>query len=109
MDNSDAFITLREAGQKSGYHPDYLSSLIRQGKLQGRKLGKTWVTTDAEVRRFLNGAAMTAADDLILCRLQSRSPVARCITVGLIILAVLLGLLAAYLIGFRNAMSGFRT
>jgi hypothetical protein len=51
--NLDDVITLREAGQMSGYHPDYLSFLIRNGKLQGQKLGKTWVTSQSEVRRFL--------------------------------------------------------
>ena len=109
MDDPNALITLRQAARMSGYHPDYLSSLIRSGQMNGQKIGKTWVTTETDMRRLLDGTAVPAADDPIPCRLRSKSRVAQCIMVGLIVLMVLLGLRAAYLVGFTQATSEIRT
>jgi hypothetical protein len=42
MTEINAQITMRQAARLAGYHPDYLSSLIRSGQLQGQKFSKTW-------------------------------------------------------------------
>lgn len=44
------YITLKEAGEISGYHPDYIGALIRSGKISGKKVGKTWQVSEKEVR-----------------------------------------------------------
>jgi len=50
---TDEHITLREASKYSGYHPDYISSLIREGTLEGRKVGRSWVTTYSAIQKYL--------------------------------------------------------
>jgi hypothetical protein len=37
------YLTAREAGDVLGYAPDYVSRLCREGKLRGRRAGKTWI------------------------------------------------------------------
>ena len=39
------FLSLKQASHISGYHPDYLSLLIRKGKLEGKMIGREWFTT----------------------------------------------------------------
>jgi hypothetical protein len=51
MQDLSKFITLREAARLTGYHQDYLSYCIRTGRLVGQKVGKTWVTTEEELKR----------------------------------------------------------
>jgi hypothetical protein len=46
-------ISLREASILTGYHPDYLSQLIRGGKLHGSKIGRNWFTTNDAVTVYL--------------------------------------------------------
>ncbi|MBT6061668.1 MAG: helix-turn-helix domain-containing protein [Anaerolineae bacterium] len=36
------WITVQEAADLSGYHPEYLRLLIREGKLDARKFGSVW-------------------------------------------------------------------
>ena len=49
----DDYITLREAGSISGYHPDYIGALIRSNKVKGKKIGKNWYVSRKEVREYL--------------------------------------------------------
>jgi hypothetical protein len=37
------YLTAREAGDVLGYAPDYVSRLCREGRLRGRRSGKTWI------------------------------------------------------------------
>ena len=46
-------IKLREAAIISGYHPDYLSYLIRNKKLLGFKKGHDWYVGEAELRAYV--------------------------------------------------------
>ena len=50
------FITLKEASDMSGYSPDYIGQLIRQGKLPGKQVyyNVAWVTTESAVREYLS-------------------------------------------------------
>lgn len=46
-------ITLSQAAKISGYSQDYLGFLIRTGEIKGIKKGRTWLTTEEEVKDFL--------------------------------------------------------
>jgi len=48
------YISLKEAAKISGYHPDYIGYLIRQGKLRAEKVysGVAWLTTKEEIARY---------------------------------------------------------
>ena len=50
------YLSLREASAISGYAPDYVGYLIRQGKLGGKKFysGASWVTTRDAVKNYLD-------------------------------------------------------
>ena len=57
MEKLADLITLREASKISGYNPDYLGFLIREGKLRGKKVGRNWLTTREDVRYYLANAS----------------------------------------------------
>ena len=59
MENVSKYITLREAGKLSGYSSDYLSFLIREGRLKGQKVGKSWMTTQENLNEFLGHAGVS--------------------------------------------------
>ncbi len=50
------YLSLKEASVISGYDPDYIGYLIRQGKLRGKKFysGASWVTTRDAVKSYLD-------------------------------------------------------
>lgn len=50
------YISLKQASLISGYHPDYLGYLIRKGKLEGVRIGKSWLTTKEAVLSYLSEA-----------------------------------------------------
>ena len=50
---SNEAISLKEASKFSGYHSDYLSFLIRSGKLNGQKIGRAWFVNQGELEVFL--------------------------------------------------------
>lgn len=54
MDGTE-YITLKEAGEISGYSPDYVGQLIRRGKLEGKQVyaNVAWVTTKDALRGYL--------------------------------------------------------
>lgn len=37
-----------------GNHPDYVSSLVRAGKLKGERVGRNWLTTEDSVKNYIN-------------------------------------------------------
>jgi hypothetical protein len=49
------FITLKEAAELSGYSPDYLGQLIRNGKIEGQQvfLNTAWMTTKEAVLGYV--------------------------------------------------------
>jgi hypothetical protein len=53
MENLRKVISLHQASQISGYHPDYLSALIRKGEIKGQKMVGSWFTTEEEVRDYI--------------------------------------------------------
>jgi len=58
MERLAEFITLRQASKISGYNPDYLSFLIREGKMRGKKVGRNWLTTREDVRYYLDNLSV---------------------------------------------------
>lgn len=44
---------MHQASKISGYHQDYLSSLIRKNELKGEKVGNSWFTTEEEVKNYI--------------------------------------------------------
>ncbi len=47
-------ISLKEASHMTGYHPDYISSLIRRGQIRGEKIGRNWFTTKREIDVYMS-------------------------------------------------------
>ncbi|MFA6519665.1 MAG: helix-turn-helix domain-containing protein, partial [Candidatus Paceibacterota bacterium] len=47
-------ITTREAGEFFGYTSDYLSRLIRSGKITGKRIGHNWLIEKDSLERFLD-------------------------------------------------------
>ena len=49
------YITLKEAAKISGYSPDYIGQLIRQGKIVGKPVycNIAWMTTEEAVQSYL--------------------------------------------------------
>ena len=52
---NDKHITLKEAAELSGYTPDYLGQLIRNGKLKGEQVfsNVAWMTTEKEILSYV--------------------------------------------------------
>ncbi len=47
------FITLAEAAEMYGFSRNYLGNLVRRGRLKARKSGRVWLTTPADVEKFV--------------------------------------------------------
>jgi hypothetical protein len=61
----DDFITLKEAGSISGYHPDYIGALIRSKKVKGKKVGKNWFVSKKEVQEHFSTKHYVSAEKVI--------------------------------------------
>jgi Fic family protein len=48
------FILLSEAAQGSSFSAKYLNLLIRQGRLEGHKEGRNWLTSKAALKRYID-------------------------------------------------------
>lgn len=55
MAKSEEYITLKEAAELSGYSPDYVGQLIRQGKLPGKQVFSNiaWMTTESAILEYV--------------------------------------------------------
>lgn len=56
--SKEKLISLKEASKISGYAPDYVGQLIRQGKIKGKQVyhALAWVTTEDAIRAYVNRA-----------------------------------------------------
>jgi hypothetical protein len=63
MDGTE-YITLKEAGEISGYSPDYIGQLIRRGKLEGKQVyaNVAWVTTKNALEGYLRDKGKSARE-----------------------------------------------
>lgn len=53
MESLKKVISLNQAAQLSGYTQDYLGFLVRKGEIKGMKKGRTWFTTEEEVKNYI--------------------------------------------------------
>ena len=55
MNQDEKSMSLKEASKISGYAPDYIGQLIRNGKLSGKQIysGVAWVTTERAVLEYM--------------------------------------------------------
>ncbi len=51
--DKNRLISLSEAAELYGFHPNYLNQLVRRGRLKAQKVGKFWLTTPADVETYL--------------------------------------------------------
>ncbi len=54
MESFKKVISLNQAAKLSGYSQDYLGFLIRQGDIKGVKMGRSWFTTEGEVKKYIS-------------------------------------------------------
>jgi excisionase family DNA binding protein len=54
---TEDWITTREAVELSGYHPDHLRELIRDGKITARKFGIVWQVSKQSLLAYLDAAS----------------------------------------------------
>jgi len=69
---AEKIISLKNAAENSGYHPDYLGSLIRNGKLEGKKIGRNWFTTEKAVKDFMASQKFLPLKDFFLSLVKPR-------------------------------------
>jgi excisionase family DNA binding protein len=53
MANKDELLTTKQAAELYSYSNDHLSLLLRKGVLKGKKIGRDWFTTRAEIEKYL--------------------------------------------------------
>lgn len=49
----EEWLTTSDAAEKSGYHPEYVRELIRNGKIEGRKFGIVWQVNRQSLLAYL--------------------------------------------------------
>lgn len=48
--------SIREASQRTGYHPEYLRQLIDQGKIEAEKVGHMWLIKIDSLKSYIKEA-----------------------------------------------------
>lgn len=66
---ADDWLSLREAADHSGLSASHLRLLARTGRIQARKLGRDWFTTEAAVAAYIVDERLRSKDP----RKRSRS------------------------------------
>ena len=90
MGNLNKVISLHQASKISGYHQDYLSSLIRKNEIKGQKMGGNWLTTEEEVKNYIFKQQIRNKNLVIKCFLYFKK-----VNKGFIYSLILLALLSA--------------
>lgn len=50
--NKTKYISSKRAAKESGYAQDYIGQLIRQGKLQAERVGRSWYVSEQSLKEF---------------------------------------------------------
>lgn len=64
MENSETlvdWITVQEASKLSGYHPERVRELVRDGKVSARKFGFVWMVSKSSLEKY-TAAAKKSSD-----------------------------------------------
>jgi len=48
------WLTINEAAKLSGYHPEHLRELVREGKIDARKFGTVWALNRESLLDFIH-------------------------------------------------------
>ena len=56
-------ISARDAAAKIGISEQRVRTILRNGNLDGRQIGKQWITTDAAVTAYLESGGMLPPED----------------------------------------------
>ena len=51
---TSALISVTEASEISGLTTSYIRRLLRQGRIEGVKIGRNWLTTEGAIRDYLS-------------------------------------------------------
>lgn len=54
--NDDEWLTVSEAAKLSGYHPETLRELIREGKIKARKVSIVWLVERKSLSAYMTKA-----------------------------------------------------
>jgi len=54
--NDSEWLTVNEAAEISGYHPEYIRRLIRDGKIEGRKFAIVWQVRRDSLNAYIKNA-----------------------------------------------------
>jgi excisionase family DNA binding protein len=53
----DEWLSVSEAAQLSGYHPEYIRRLIRDGEIEARKFSIVWQVRRESLSRYIENAS----------------------------------------------------
>jgi excisionase family DNA binding protein len=65
---ANSYLSLKEAAKLSGYHPDYLSYLLRKKKIKGEKIGRDWVVTESALKEYLLGKKFLPLEKILFSK-----------------------------------------
>lgn len=66
----EEYISLKEAAKISGYHQDYLSWLIRKGRIEGKRIGRDWFTTKKSLKTHLASKNFLVIKDFLFAKIK---------------------------------------
>ena len=56
MATKDEWLSVSEAAELSGYHPEYIRRLIRDGEIEGRKFSIVWQVRRESLNSYMENA-----------------------------------------------------
>ena len=64
-ENLSGYISLSEAANGTPHSQDYLSLLVRKGKISGKKIGRNWFTTRATVQEYISRQQKALLEEMV--------------------------------------------
>ena len=52
--NNGQWLTVKEAADMSGYHPEHIRRLVREGKIEARKIVTVWLVNRSSLQNYLD-------------------------------------------------------
>ncbi len=62
--NQTKYISSKRASQESGYARDYIGQLIRQGKLEAKRMGRAWYVSEVSLMKLTSPTTAAAASTI---------------------------------------------